>query len=199
MADLRKKQGAYPADYTPSLTQEQSQDICEMLSPRFIGDEQTALLRAMDLTVDAAQAHIQETLSAPTGAELIGSSSGTVQDDINLLQESFRVLARVNPVSSVDGVVTLDYSLGDGFVLQLTEDVTDWQIINVPEPITGFSLLVLITQDTTPRSVDWSANTLWLGGGTRDVTQEPGAVDVVSFTSFDGGTTLLATINNNFY
>lgn len=102
----------------------------------------------------------------------------------------------VTAVSSVSGVVTLDYSLGDYFTLDLTENVTSWVIDNPPGSGRGFSLMVEITQDSTPRTVAKPGTTA--GGDPLDVSTGAGAVDVLAITSFNNGTTLRSSIAKDF-
>jgi hypothetical protein len=102
----------------------------------------------------------------------------------------------VTNVSSASGVVTLDYNLGDYFTLTLTENVTSWIINNPPGSGHGFSLMVQITQDSTPRTVAKPGTTA--GGAALGVSTGAGAVDVLAITSFDNGATLRSTIAKAF-
>lgn len=76
MANIRKRQGALPREWTPSLPEEHRAKITEHLTPEFLGNEQNALLRAMDIAVDAAESHVADTLASTEGATLIGTSGG---------------------------------------------------------------------------------------------------------------------------
>ena len=84
MGDLRKNQGGIPVDITPSLSDLHRSLINDMLSPEFLGIEQVALLRAMDISVDAAQSYIADAIAEPDGAAQIGTASGnTVQQELD--------------------------------------------------------------------------------------------------------------------
>lgn len=102
----------------------------------------------------------------------------------------------VTAVSSASGVVTLNYALGDYFTLTLTENVTSWVISNPPGSGKGFSLMVQITQDSTPRTVAKPGTTA--GGTALDVSTASGAIDLLAITSFNNGTTLRSTIAKAF-
>lgn len=102
----------------------------------------------------------------------------------------------VTSVSSASGVVTLNYALGDYFTLTLTENVTSWVISNPPGSGKGFTLMVQITQDSTPRTVAKPGTTA--GGAALDVSTGSGAVDVLAITSFDNGSTLRSSIGKDF-
>lgn len=102
----------------------------------------------------------------------------------------------VTAVSSSSGVVTLNYALGDYFTLTLTENVTSWVISNPPGSGKGFTLMVQITQDSTPRTVAKPGTTA--GGAALDVSTGSGDVDVLAISSFDNGTTLRSSIGKDF-
>jgi len=102
----------------------------------------------------------------------------------------------VTAVSSSGGVVLLDYSLGDYFTLELTENVTSWSIINTPGAGRGFTLMVEITQDSTPRTVATPGTTA--GGAPLDASTTAGAVDLLAISSFDNGSTLRSSYAKGF-
>lgn len=102
----------------------------------------------------------------------------------------------VTAVTSAAGVVTLNYALGDYFTLALSENVTSWIISNPPGSGNGFSLMIQITQDATPRTVAKPGTTA--GGTALNVSTGSGDIDVLAITSFDNGTTLRSTIAKDF-
>lgn len=101
----------------------------------------------------------------------------------------------VTDVVSVGGVVTLDLSLGDYFRLALHENVTSWVITNPPGAGRGFTALVEITQDSTPRTV---AKPGTAEGGSLTVSVGSGVIDLLAITSFDNGATLRSSIGKAF-
>lgn len=137
--------------------------------------------------------------AALTGAEIVPMTQAGV--DVRATAQGIADLAAndrstVTAVSSSSGVVTLDYELGDYFTLALTENVTSWVISNPPGSGKGFSLMVQITQDSTPRTVAKPGTTA--GGTALDVSTASGAIDLLAITSFNNGTTLRSTIAKAF-
>jgi hypothetical protein len=96
------------------------------------------------------------------------------------------------------GVVNIDCALGDYFTLALTANVTSITFSNLPAAGHGASLMVRITQDSTPRTVAWPASFKWAGGAAGAVSTGSGAKDVLAITSFDAGTAWQATLAKAF-
>lgn len=126
----------------------------------------------------------------------VADSSPGWEDDPSITGGPGSDRATVTSVSSSSGVVTLDYALGDYFTLTLTENVTSWVISNPPGSGKGFSLMVQITQDSTPRTVAKPGTTA--GGAALDVSTGSGDVDVLAISSFNNGTTLRSSIAKDF-
>lgn len=99
---------------------------------------------------------------------------------------------------ATSGAVTVDHSLGDYFTLGLAGNVTSWSFTNMPGSGKGASLIIRITQDSTPRTVTWPASFRWSGGVADSVSTASGAVDVLAITTLDNGTTWNATLSKGF-
>lgn len=99
---------------------------------------------------------------------------------------------------STSGSVAIDYDLGDYFTLALAGDVTTFTFSSLPGSGHGATLMVRITQDSTPRAVAWPASFKWAGGVAGVVSTGSGAVDVLAITTFDNGTTWDATLAKAF-
>lgn len=99
---------------------------------------------------------------------------------------------------STSGSVAIDYALGDYFTLALAGNVSTFTFSNLPGSGKGASLMVRITQDSTPRTVGWPASFKWAGGVAGVVSTGSGAVDVLAITTFDNGTTWDATLAKAF-
>lgn len=104
----------------------------------------------------------------------------------------------VSALTSTAGVVNIDWSLGDYFTHALDENVTSIAFSNLPASPAGTTLMIRFTQDTTPRTVAWPASFRWAGGTDGVISTGSGSVDVLAITSFDQGTTWIATLNNAF-
>lgn len=105
-----------------------------------------------------------------------------------------------NTVSALatSGSVAVDWSLGDYFTLGLTGNVTAITFTNLPGSGKGATIMIRITQDSTPRTVAWPASFRWVGGTDGIVSTGSGAIDVLAITTFDNGTTWVATLANGF-
>lgn len=105
-----------------------------------------------------------------------------------------------NTVSALatSGSVAIDYQLGDYFTLALAGNVSGFTFSNLPGSGKGATLMVRITQDSTPRTVSWPASFKWAGGVAGVVSTGSGAVDVLAVTTFDNGTTWAATLAKAF-
>lgn len=99
---------------------------------------------------------------------------------------------------STSGSVAVDFSLGDYFTLALAGNVTGFTFTNLPGSGKGATLMIRITQDSTPRTVAWPASFKWAGGSAGSVSTASGAVDVLAITTFDNGTTWDATLAKAF-
>jgi hypothetical protein len=106
--------------------------------------------------------------------------------------------AAVTALSISSGVVNIDCALGDYFTLALNANVTSITFSNLPASGFGASKWLLITQDSTPRTVAWPASFKWAGGSAGAVSTGSGAKDALAITSLDGGTTWLATLAKAF-
>ncbi len=129
------------------------------------------------------------------------ASAGTFADD-DMLELSLQQptpapgvdRSAVTVLSIVSGVVTVDCSLGDYFTLALNANVTSWVFTNVPA---GASIMVEITQDSTPRTVAWVSALKW-SGGTPAVSTTSGAKDMLALTTFNAGGAWRATLAKAF-
>jgi hypothetical protein len=101
-------------------------------------------------------------------------------------------------LTSSAGVVDIDLALGSYFTLTLTENITSITFSNLPGSGKGGTVMVQITQDSTPRSVTWPASFKWAGASAGAVSTANGAVDVLAITSFDNGAMWMATLANAF-
>lgn len=99
---------------------------------------------------------------------------------------------------STSGSIDIDYALGDYFTLALSGDVSGFTISNPPGSGKGATLMIRITQDSTPRTVTWPASFKWAGGAAPAVSTGSGAVDVLAITTFDNGTSWQATLAKAF-
>ena len=90
--------------------------------------------------------------------------------------------------SSSSGVLVLDIENGNSFSTALTENVTTLTLSN--PSITGKScnFTLILTQDSTPRTVTWPESVKW-GDGTAPTIDIASAVYLLTFVTINAGTT----------
>lgn len=91
-------------------------------------------------------------------------------------------------VSSSSGAVTFDCESANVFQLTLTENVTSVTFANPPSSGTAYSLTIRVIQDSTPRTITWPSSSKWGEGVAPIISTPPGAIDVVTLFTTDGGT-----------
>lgn len=99
---------------------------------------------------------------------------------------------------ATSGGITIDHEAGDYFTLALSGNVTSISFSNLPGSGKAATILVQITQDSTPRTVTWPSSFKWAGGSPEAVSTGSGAVDFLAITTFDNGTTWRATLSKDF-
>jgi hypothetical protein len=147
--------------------------------------------------VDAAAV----TFTPTTTADWDGAADpGNVDDALDQLAERVKdeEIRNTSTALATSGSVAIDLALGDYFTLALAGNVTTFTFSNLPGSGKGASIMVQITQDSTPRTVGWPASFTWEGGTPGTVSTGSGDVDVLALTTFDNGTTWRATLANEF-
>ena len=189
---------------------------------RFLGDvhldgtvEVSGLLKSTNFDLDSVTGSITAGIITTTtlkvsGTNLVANATGvgvgtaTPRADLDV-EGSTRLKAYhevpVN-VSSVSGVVTLDLQDGQSFLVTTTENIVQFRIAN-PTANAATSFTVRVLQGTTGRTVDIDTfrtpggatiPVYWPGGVAPVVTSTANAVDIYSFMTFDGGSTLYGVI-----
>lgn len=165
-----------------------------------------------NITVIAPGTHAATSKTAPVDADeipLVDSAASNVLKKLtwaNLkatLKTYFDALYAPNrntvtAVTASSGTVTLDYALGEYFTHTLTANVTTLAFSNLPGSGKGATIMLRITQDTTPRTFAWPASFKWAGGSAGAVSTGSGAIDLLAITTFDNGTTWRATLAKAF-
>lgn len=134
------------------------------------------------------------------GGSGVASVTGGTGISVNNTDPDNPIVSVDNDVSalSTSGTVNIDCSLGDYFTIALAGDVTSITFSNLPGSGKGATKMVRFTQDSTPRTVAWPASFRWAGGTDGVISTGSGAIDVLAITTFDNGTTWIATLNNAF-
>jgi hypothetical protein len=142
--------------------------------------------------------------SAPGALDTLDELAAALGDDANFASTVTTALAGKAPLKNTvtalatSGSVAIDCALGDYFTLALAGNVSTFTFSNLPGAGKGASIMVQITQDSTPRTVGWPASFKWEGGVAGTVSTGSGDVDVLALTTFDNGTTWRATLANDF-
>lgn len=92
-------------------------------------------------------------------------------------------------------VLTLDYSTGSVFAVALTSAITTVTFSNWPATGKAGLMTVAFTADGTVRAITWPAAVKWPGAVAPTMTGTVNKVDILSFLSFDGGTTIYGFIS----
>ena len=115
---------------------------------------------------------------------------------INFNAQAMNDFAILNQsIGSVAGVAVIDYKLGMGVTLTLTENVTTLTLSNIPA--TNLAQIELdIRQDSVARTIAWPAAILWPGDTEPDITTVD-SITQVHLRTTDGGTTWLGSYVEN--
>ena len=145
-------------------------------------------------------------ISTPSNAEFVGVGIGTtaaraaldIEGDARF--KSYHEIAK--NVASDSGIVTLDLSEAQTFLLTTSEDISSFTLTGAKaNSTTAFTIKIL--QGTTARSV--SIDTFrdsggtpipvyWPGGVTPTVTLSADVTDIYSFMTFDGGASVFGVV-----
>lgn len=140
--------------------------------------------------VNAAGAVMHTDISESSGILRKTGSETYVADD--QLQQG--VSGKVTALTS-GATVTPDLSNGNFFTLAPTENFEMQKPINVPGTGGGAVVNILITQDTTQRVITFATGiTVNNGGNPILLSATPGTEDLLTLTTFNGGTTWQAMI-----
>jgi hypothetical protein len=100
------------------------------------------------------------------------------------------------------GVMAIDYSLGNAYEVELTENVTSVTISNSPTSGRYGEIVIKFIQDSTgSRTVaGWPAGVKWSGGGTAPTitTTLTTGTDIVVLRTWDAGTTWYGDVSQDY-
>lgn len=132
-----------------------------------------------------------------TGAELLPIVQGgaTVKA---LVSSMVSAEAKTAPAISA-GTLTLDCSLSTVKVVALNAAITTLTFSNVPASGTAYAMTLALVADGTARSVTWGTAVKWPSGSAPTLTSTNGKTDIVTLTTWDGGTTWYAGIAGQNY
>jgi hypothetical protein len=105
----------------------------------------------------------------------------------------------VNTVAAAGTTEALDLNAATVHDITLDENVT-FTFTNPPASGRAISFTVILRQDGSgTNTVTWPASVEWPGGSAPTITATASAVDIVVFTTVDGGTTYYGNIAGQAY
>lgn len=103
----------------------------------------------------------------------------------------------VTALTNVGGTVTIDCSAGNYFTYTAGTAFTV-AISNAPSSALGQTIMVLFTRGVATGAATWPSSFKWAGGTAGVLSTVSGRKDLLAITTFDGGTTWMASLANNF-
>jgi hypothetical protein len=127
----------------------------------------------------------------------VGIAVGTPQYTLHVAGDVLtakRAVVATTTDTNVTTTKTVDLSVGSYFVYTMTGSTT-FTFNNAVASGNAHSFTIVIKQDATGSRVPtWSANIKFAGGSAPPYTANASAVDIWTFTTYDGGTTYVGTL-----
>lgn len=139
-----------------------------------------------------------------TGAGFVGKSTSgsgdpeecTFSSDFSFTGTAIKTTTteRVSSITITAGAITLDLSADNYRTLSLTSNITAITFSNVPAAGRAITLCIRVAQDATGgRTIaGWPASVKW-SGGAYTPSSAANAIDMISLTTHDQGTSYLGT------
>lgn len=119
-----------------------------------------------------------------TGVALLGSNNTfTAREDLLTYTET-----QTAPTIS-GGTLTISLTAGTHFLVALNANIGTFTITGAPTTGRAGAFTVAFTADGTLRTITWPASVKWPGGIAPVMTSTSTKVDVISFVTYNGGTT----------
>jgi hypothetical protein len=133
-----------------------------------------------------------------TGGDTLQDSGIAIDDSDNLQMADNAIVrpelkdyaeTRTAPSSS-SGTLELDLENGNHFEVTLTESISTLTLSNPPASGKAGAFTLAITQGGSGSyTVSWPGSVQWAGGSAPTLTTDVGAVDILTFITYDAGTT----------
>ena len=146
--------------------------------------------------ISATNVYVQ---SAGTTSNSITATVGNIAGNmIGRFGQFASMKMAVNNLGSPSGAITLDVGMSNVFGMSITGAITSITITNPPPSGVMTTIYIVITMNGSS-SVTWPASFKWPSGTAPTLTTTTSKSDWISATTFDGGTSWLATvIGQNF-
>lgn len=92
------------------------------------------------------------------------------------------------------GTVTVDLTSTDYFTLTLSGNVTTLSFVGLPGAGKAASVMIKLTQGSASYTVSWPSSFKW-SGTVPVISTGAGIIDILGLTTFDNGTTWMATLS----
>jgi hypothetical protein len=102
-------------------------------------------------------------------------------------------------VSITDGTLTLDCATANFFVVALNAAILVQTFSNVPASGTAYTLTLALVADGTARAVTWGSAVKWPGGTAPTLTATNFKRDLITMTTWDGGSNWYAAVVGQDY
>jgi hypothetical protein len=191
-----------------TITFQQDSDVVDPLADTFFTDNWGMIQRAGAGSVTIAAGTGVTITNGKTGGSTVtipakggiafwrrtGTNTYEITGEINA-----RRVETVVAVTSVAGVLTLDWSPENVFTCTLTEDITSIIFNNLPSGEFQATRLRLTNHASSPKTVTgWPAGTKWRDGAAPTMTATNGAIDEIGLDCYGDGTTVLAKYIQNY-
>lgn len=175
------------------------------------GTADAGILRLVTFDASPPLTYNATSLILPTGASItpaagdsalfVSEGSGNWRCLAYLRSNGAAVAANTDPVNALatSGTIAIDCALGNYFTLAASGNMTSFTFSNLPAAGRAQTIMIRITQDATgSRIATWPASFKWAGGTTGALSTPANAIDVLAITTFDQGTTWIATLSKAF-
>ncbi|NBQ97404.1 MAG: hypothetical protein EBT26_05315 [Microbacteriaceae bacterium] len=104
----------------------------------------------------------------------------------------------IQSITSSAGTQTIDFNSGSSVVLTLNAGITGWTLQNIPSSVEfEFRLYIVIAAGGSIST--WPTGVKWANGQTPSLSTTASKIDVISFVTYDGGSSWLAmVVGQNF-
>jgi hypothetical protein len=129
-----------------------------------------------------------------TGSLFLSSSAAIELNVVGNSVFSGSVIGRVIPVTIASNTASLDFSQGNFFTVALAATVGTHISASNVQP--GETVSVRITQNATPGTLTYSSAMKFPSGSAYTASTTAGAVDIVTFISYDNSTVFASSVKN---
>lgn len=147
---------------------------------------------AGDIRIYHAPINAIGTVPVWTQKYLFDSSLGTETLSGSVITKAIQVPVAVSTI--VTNTLTLDLSLSSRFNVSLNANINTLTISNVPLSGNSIDFRIKFTMDGTARSISWPLSIKWSGGTPPTLTSTLNKIDIIDFTTDDGGVTYLGRV-----